>query len=125
MRVRTLLVHQARGFRERGVSVSFSYDPTPSTPLGLTARVATSWGGQARSGAEALWGRQTMAGVGAGSLGSGNRLDAEIGYALPVGSRLVGTPRFGITTSEMGRDYRIGYSLLGRVTTRSLAYPLR
>ena len=111
VRVRTLLVHQAQGFRERGVSVSFSYDPTPQTPLGLTARLAPSWGGQAMSGADALWGRDTMAGLGAAGPGSGNRLDAELGYALPVGSRLVGTPRFGVTTSEYGRDYRLGYKL--------------
>ena len=111
VRVRMLLVHQAQGFRERGVSVSFSYDPTPSTPLGLTARVAPSWGGQAMSGADALWGRDTMAGLGAAGPGSGDRIDAELGYALPVGSRLVGTPRFGVTTSEYGRDYRLGYSL--------------
>ena len=30
---------------------------------------------------------------------------------LRGGSRLVGTPRFGVTTSEMGRDYRLGYKL--------------
>ena len=111
VRVRTLLVHQDEGFRERGVSVSFSYDPTPSTPLGFTARVAPSWGGQAMSGADALWGRDTMEGLGAAGPGSGDRLDAELGYALPVGSRLVGTPRFGVTTSEYGRGYRLGYSL--------------
>ena len=111
VRVRTLLVHQAQGFRERGVSVSFSYDPTPQTPLGFTARVAPSWGGQAMSGADALWGRDTMEGLGAAGPGSGDRIDAELGYALPVGSRLVGTPRFGVTTSEYGRDYRLGYSL--------------
>ena len=111
VRVRTLLVHQDEGFRERGVSVSFSYDPTPQTPLGFTARVAPSWGGQAMSGADALWGRDTMEGLGAAGPGSGDRLDAELGYALPVGSRLVGTPRFGVTTSEYGRDYRLGYSL--------------
>ena len=29
-------------------------DRAPSSPLGLTARVAPSWGGQARGGAEAL-----------------------------------------------------------------------
>ena len=63
VRVRTLLVHQAEGFRERGLAVSLSYNPTPSTPLGLTARVAPSWGGEAASGAEALWGRETMAGM--------------------------------------------------------------
>ena len=112
MRVRTLLVHQDEGFRERGVSVSFSYDPTPQTPLGFKARVAPSWGGQAMSGAEALWGCDTMQGLArAGSPAAGNQLDAELGYALPVGSRLVGTPRFGVTTSEIGRDYRLGYKL--------------
>ena len=32
--------------------------------------------------------------------------EGEIGYGLPVGSRFVGTPRVGLTTSEYGRDYR-------------------
>ena len=36
MRVRTLVVHQADGFTERGISLSFGWDPTPSSPLGLT-----------------------------------------------------------------------------------------
>ena len=111
VRVRTLLVHQAEGFSERGVAVSLSYNPTPSTPLGLTARVAPSWGGQAQSGAEALWGRETMAGMAHGGLAQGNRFDGEVGYGLPVGSRLVGTPRVGFSTSEYGRDYRVGYGL--------------
>ena len=48
--VRMLLVHEAAGFRDRGMSVSLSYNPTPSTPLGLTARVAPSWGGRAGRG---------------------------------------------------------------------------
>ena len=51
VRVRMLLVHQADGFSERGLSLAVSYDPTPSTPLGFTARVEPSWGGQAQSGA--------------------------------------------------------------------------
>ena len=111
VRVRMLLVHQDQGFRDRGMSVSFSYNPTPSTPLGFTAKLTPSWGGQATSGARALWGRETMAGMAQGGMASGNRLAAELGYGLPVGSRLVGTPRFGIGTSEYGRDYRLGYGL--------------
>ena len=55
--------------------------------------------------------RGDVRGLGAAGPGSGDRIDAELGYALPVGSRLVGTPRFGVTTSEYGRDYRLGYSL--------------
>ena len=111
VRVRMLVVHQAEGFRERGMAVSLSYNPTPSTPLGFMARVAPSWGGQATSGAEALWGGETMAGPADASFASGNRLDTEVGYGLPVGSRFVGTPRMGFAASEHGRDYRMGYGL--------------
>ena len=111
LRVRMLVMHQAEGFRERGMALSLSYNPTPSTPLGFTARVAPSWGGEATSGAEAMWGRETMAGMANGGLASGNRLDGEVGYGLPVGSHMVGTPRAGFSTSEYGRDYRIGYGL--------------
>ena len=112
VRARTLLAHEAEGFSERGVSVQFSWNPSPSTPLGFTARVAPSWGVQATGGAEALWGRETMAGVGArGGPAPGSRLDAEAGYGLPLGGRFVGTPRVGVRTSASGRDYRLGYSL--------------
>ena len=111
LRVRMLVMHQAEGFSERGMALSLSYNPTPSTPLGFTARVAPSWGGEATSGAEAMWGRETMAGMANAGLASGNRLDGEVGYGLPVGNRYVGTPRVGFSTSEYGRDYRIGYGM--------------
>ena len=111
VRVRMLLVHEAEGFSERGVSVSVSWNPTPSTPLGFVARVAPSWGGQATGGAQALWGRETMGGMAHGGFAQGDRLDGEVGYGLPVGSRFVGTPRVGFTTSQYGRDYRVGYGI--------------
>ena len=112
VRVRTLVVHQAEGFTERGMSLSFGWDPRPSSPLGLTARVAPSWGGESRGGAEALWGNQMAYGMGSHQMyGSGERVDAEVGYGLPVGARFVGTPRVGLTTSHYGRDYRVGYGL--------------
>ena len=123
VRVRMLLAHQDEGFSERGVSLSFSYNPTPSTALGFIARLTPSWGGQATSGAEALWGRETMAGLTDGGLANGNRLDAEVGYGLPVGSRFVGTPKLGLSTSEHGRDYRLGYSL-GVLSRESLDFEL-
>ena len=46
IRVRRLLVHQSEGFAESGMSISVSYNPTPSTPLGFTARVSPAWGGR-------------------------------------------------------------------------------
>ena len=111
LRVRTLVMHQAEGFRERGMALSVSYNPTPATPLGFTARVAPSWGGEARSGADAMWGRETMAGLAHNRAVNGTRLDTEIGYGLPVGNRFVGTPRAGVSKSEYGRDYWLGYGM--------------
>ena len=113
VRIRRLLVHQAEEFAESGMSVSVSYDPSPKTPLGFTARVSPAWGGDAMSGANALWGRETMGGMDQNHLlgSSGNRLDTEIGYGLPLGARFVGTPRVGVRTSEYGRDYRLGYGM--------------
>ena len=112
VKVRMLLAHEAEEFRERGVSVSLSYNPTPATPFGLRARLAPSWGGQATSGAEALWGRETLSGMARGGLSApGGRLDAELGYGMPLGRRLVGTPRLAVRSSGMGRDYRLGYGL--------------
>ena len=43
--------------------------------------------------------------------GSGNHLDTEVGYGLPLVARFVGTPRFGVRTSEFGQDYRVGYGV--------------
>ena len=111
VRVRMLLAHQDEDFSERGMSIAFSFDPTPSTPLGFLAKVTPSWADRprlvlGRSGAGRRW-----PGWGGRRLGSGRSLEAELGYGMPVWGQLVGTPRFGIGTSEYGRDYRLGYSL--------------
>ena len=78
VRVRMLLVHQAEGFRERGLSIAVSYAPTPSTSLGVRATVTPSCGGQADSGTQALWSQETMAGVAAGGPAAGSRLETEL-----------------------------------------------
>ena len=86
--------------------------PTSSSPLGLTARLAPSWGGQATGGAEALWGNQMAYGMGSHQMyGSGGQVNAEVGYGLPVGARFVGTPRVGVRSSQFGQDYQVGYGL--------------
>ena len=48
------MVHEAEGFTERGMSLSFGWDATPSSPLVLTATGGPSWGGSAMGGGEAL-----------------------------------------------------------------------
>ena len=84
VQVRTLVVHQAAGFSERGVAVSVSYDPAPASRLGFGARVSPTWGGDATSGAEGLWSQETMSGMVRHRLldYSGQRLDTELGYGL-------------------------------------------
>ena len=52
-----------------------------------------------------------MAGMTRGGVAAGTRLDGEVGYGLPLGRRMVGTPRVGLTTSELGRAYRLGYAV--------------
>ena len=108
---RTLVAHQAEGFTERGMSLSFGWNPTPSSPLGFAARVAPSWGGDVQ-GAEALWRDGPLSQLGAyGGQASAGRVDAELGYGLPVGRRFVGTPRVGFGSSAYGRTYQFGYRL--------------
>ena len=65
------------------------------------------------SGAEGLWNQETMGGMRQHRLldNSGQRLDTELAYGVPMGARLVGTPRVGLRTSKYGRDYRVGYGM--------------
>ena len=111
LQVRTLVAHQAEGFTERGMSLSFGWDPTPSSPFGFAARVAPSWGGDVQ-GSEALWSGGPLSQFGSyGGQAAAGRVDAELGYGLPVGRRFVGTPRVGFGSSAYGRTYRFGYRL--------------
>ena len=111
IRARMLLVHEAEGFRERGVSVSLGYQPTPSSPLGFSARAGSSWGGRATGGAEALWREWPLANLAAYGGPASGRMDADVSYGLPMGSHLIGTPTIGFESSERGRAYRLGYRL--------------
>ena len=68
------------------MTFSVSYNPTPSTPLGFTAKVAASWGGQASGGATALRGRETMAAMAHGGFayfgGNGTPISEEVEHGL-------------------------------------------
>ena len=68
-------------------------------------------GAQATGGVNALWGRETMATMGRAATHAGAQLDGEVGYGIPVGKRFVGTPRIGLSSSEYGRAYRVGYGM--------------
>ena len=122
-----LLLHEA-GFPDWGVAGSFSYDPDPASDLGLSLSLAPAWGGTATSGADALHGRPTMAGLTADAARAdpGARITAEAAYGLPLfGTAGVGTPYLGLGLADGSRDYRLGYRLTvttapGRDLTLSL-----
>ena len=82
-----LLAHEAEQFQDWGVAGSFSYDPTPSSDLGLSLSLAPSWGGPANSAADELWARPNMAGLtdNAPRTEAGTRIVAEAADGLCAG----------------------------------------
>ena len=110
LRGRGLLGHEASGFREFGLSGSLAFDPSPSSDRGLSLSLSQTVGASATGGVEALYGRDTMAGLGGADDGAGSvdsagrrRLEARAGYGLSAfGGRFTGTPELGFGLSESG-----------------------
>ena len=112
--VRGLFVHEDEDFEEWTVSGAVRHAPATPSGRGLSYSLTRSWGAPgAGGGADRLWARETLSGMGAGGGGdSGGRLEAEAGYGFPVlGGRFTGTPHVGLGVSDAGRDYRFGYRL--------------
>ena len=123
VRVRTLLAHQARRVRRtgRGAVAQLQTDAVNAAGRdGTGGAVVGRTGDQRRRGAV---GPRDDGGSGAGGVAAGTRLEGDLGYGLPVGRRFVGTPRVGVSASEYGRDYRVGYGL-GVLETDSLRFEL-
>ena len=112
LNARTLLAHEASGFRERGITAVLSFDPRPSTDRGLTLSLRQSLGAASTGGAEALLGRETLSGLGASDSSDARRLELTAGYGIAMfGGRFTGTPKIGVGLSDTGRDYRLGWRL--------------
>jgi hypothetical protein len=58
-----VVISQAAGGAESGLAVSVTHDPSAKTPLGVTARVAPTWGGDAMSGRQGLWEHEATHGI--------------------------------------------------------------
>ena len=109
---RTLVAHEASGFRERGITAALSFDPRPSTDRGLTMSLRQTLGAASSGGADALFGRETLTGLGANDNGGARRLELTAGYGIAMfGGRFTGTPELGLGLSDTGRDYRLGWRL--------------
>ena len=112
LNARTLLAHEASGFRERGLTAALSFDPRPSTERGLTLSLRHTLGAASTGGADALLGRETLTGLGASDSSDARRLELTAGYGIAMfGGRFTGTPELGVGLSDTGRDYRLGWRL--------------
>ena len=86
-KARALLAHDDGGYEEWGLSGSLSLDPG-RLGRGLALRLDSGWG-MADSGAEALWRRQTTAGIAPQhDSAPQQRVTAEMGYGLELGGGL-------------------------------------
>ena len=111
--VRGLLTHEASGLEEWGASASLMYDPTPASGQGLSMSLQQSVGASSSGGLNALLARETMAApVAYGDIHGASRLQAQMGYGLPLGGgRFIGTPQLGFGLSEGRHDYTLGWHL--------------
>ena len=124
LRARGLLTHEDEGLEERGLSGTLAFDPTPASDRGLSLSIAQTVGAQASGGADALFERTTLAGLGAEESASVRRLEARLGYGLGVfDDRFTATPEAGLGLSDAGVEYRLGWRLAERVSS-GLAFGL-
>lgn len=114
---RGLLTHESDGFRERGLSGSLAWNPAPETARGLKLAMNQTLGAQATDGMDALFERNTLAGLAAGDRGESDfarrRFEMKLGYGLAAfGGRFTTTPEIGFGFSGGRRDYSLGWRLV-------------
>ncbi len=123
IRVRGLLSHESKGFRDRGVSGALSWRQKPASDRGATLTLTQTVGGASSGGADALLSRVTLDGLAANdNSGSGGgddlksrRLESRLGYGLSAfRGRFTLTPEAGVGLSDTGRDFSLGWRLVRR-----------
>ena len=120
-RARALIAHEDGGYEEWGLGGSLSLDPG-RLGRGLALRLDSGWG-MADGSAEALWQRQSAAGLAPRHGPAAQaRLNAELGYGLDVPwTRGVLTPYGGLAWAGPARTLTLGWRFhLGRQLSLSL-----
>ena len=116
LRGRGLLSHEAEGFRERGLSGTFSFDPRPDSSRGLALTLSQTLGGASSGGMDALLGRGTLEGLAADDDGgelANRRFEMRLGYGFAAfGDRFTLTPEAGVGLSNGSRDYSLGWRIV-------------
>ena len=109
--VRALVAHEAEAYDEWGASGTVRLAPGVDGQ-GLALTLQPAWGATA-SGVEALWGRQSTAGLAPNTTQAATgRLAAEVGYGMALYDTGLVTPYAGTVLAESaGRTYRVGTRL--------------
>ncbi len=111
--VRGLVAHEAEAYDEWGASGTVRLAPGVGGQ-GLALTLQPAWGAATASGVEALWGRQSTAGLAprANQVATSS-LAAEVGYGMALYETGLVTPYAGTMLAEgAGRTYRVGTRLL-------------
>ena len=111
--VRGLVAHEDEAYDEWGASGMVRLAPGVNGQ-GLALTLQPAWGAATASGVEALWGRQSTAGLAprANQVATGS-LAAEVGYGMALYETGLVTPYAGTMLAEgAGRTYRVGTRLL-------------
>ena len=120
--VRGLVSHESEDYEEWGVSGGFRYDPRPGSVAGPLVSLSHSSGPADGGGLrQALWHDRMSRGQAASFESRRDMLSAEFAYGFKAFGAL-GVPWARIGTTGMGRDYRLGYSLLTRRGIPSLEF---
>ena len=122
LRGRTLLTHADEEFREHGLSLSFAWDPTP-TSRGPSLSLSHSLGATAAGGVDALLQPVVMEGL-APPGSNGQRLEARLAYGLPAFSdRLTLTPGVAVAFSPDSSTYSLLWAVAPYAPQQGQAAP--
>ena len=106
--VRTLAMHTAAHYEERGGSVTVSVGEGARQP-GLTLSLAPRWG--AAQGADMLWQDQVYRPLGMGPETDDGAVDGRVSYGLRLPKRLLVAPFATYGSGYGGRRMQVGASL--------------
>ena len=115
VRGRGLLTHESKGFRDRGLSGSFAWNPGEGRGRGPTLTLTQTMGASASGGADALLGQRHLGLLAANDDDTelaNRRLELRMGYGVPaLEDRFTMTPELGLGLSDSRREYSLGWRL--------------
>ena len=123
---RGLLTHESKGFRDRGLSGSFAWNPGQGSGRGPKLTLTQTLGGSPSGGMDALLGRRHLEGLAANDDRddlANRRLELRMGYGFSAfGDRFASTPELGLGLSNGAREYTLGWRLNRRGGPSALGF---